>query len=297
MFEVLECPICKGKTFLPNGDCVDYTVSHETFHIKQCQQCQLAITSPRPENDQLGSYYNSQEYISHSGKSSGGIGSIYKVARSFALNWKKNLIKQFKAGGTALDFGCGTGEFIHTLQNHGWSVQGVEPSETARRKASDLNGNIVKENLSQLEEKKFDVITAWHVLEHVPNLTETITQLKSLLSTKGVLLIAVPNYQSPDSHQYKNYWAGYDVPRHLWHFSKESMTQLLHSQGFRLQKVIPMKLDSYYISLLSEKYKNDNRLSLLTMFKAFTNGFISNLKARKKTNHSSLIYIARIHEE
>jgi 2-polyprenyl-3-methyl-5-hydroxy-6-metoxy-1,4-benzoquinol methylase len=297
MLEISECPICKGKSFLPKAECVDYTVSHETFHIKQCQKCQLAITSPRPENDQLGSYYNSQEYISHSGKSSGGIGTIYKVARSFALNWKKNLIHQFKKGNSALDFGCGTGDFIHTLQTNGWNVQGIEPSETARRKASDLSGDIVKENLSELGDKKFDAITAWHVLEHVPDLTGTISQLKNLLVEGGVLFIAVPNYQSPDSLKYSNYWAGYDVPRHLWHFSKESMTQLLHSQGFKLLKVVPMKLDSYYISLLSEKYRNTNRPTLLNMFKAFTNGFISNLKARKNTNHSSLIYIARIHEE
>ena len=182
MIEVLECPICKSKTFAFIANCKDYTVSHETFHVKQCNNCQLAITSPRPETDKLSAYYNSEEYISHSGKSSGGIGSIYRLARSFALNWKKNLILNYKTGKSALDFGCGTGEFIHALQKSGWEINGVEPSDTAREKAASLTQTEIAKSLSEIGEKKFDAITAWHVIEHVANLNETLLHLKNLLN-------------------------------------------------------------------------------------------------------------------
>jgi 2-polyprenyl-3-methyl-5-hydroxy-6-metoxy-1,4-benzoquinol methylase len=296
MIEISQCPICKGEIFTDTVNCKDFTVSHETFHVKQCQGCQLAITSPRPEDVLLPSYYNSEEYISHSGKTSGGIGSLYKVARKFSLAWKKSLVHKFKSGSTILDFGCGTGEFLSALKQDGWTIDGVEPSPAARLKATHLTGTVIAESLANVSEKKFDIITAWHVLEHVPDIIETIHQLKSALKKDGVIFIAVPNYQSADSVQYKNYWAGYDVPRHLWHFSKKSMTQLLHLQGFKLVEIVPMKLDSYYVSLLSEKYKKGNRITLPSIVKAFSSGFISNLKAGAKTNHSSLIYIARNEE-
>jgi 2-polyprenyl-3-methyl-5-hydroxy-6-metoxy-1,4-benzoquinol methylase len=296
MTEVLECPICKGELFTHKANCIDYTVSQEIFHVKQCKNCELAITSPRPEIEKLHQYYQSDEYISHSGKSSSGIGTIYKLARQYALGWKKDLIKRFKAGNNILDFGCGTGEFISTFRKDGWQIAGVEPSEIAREKATVLSDTSIVKNIEQINQQKFDVITAWHVIEHVPNLSETIEKLKILLKQDGVIFIAVPNYQSPDSIQYKNFWAGYDVPRHLWHFSKKSMTQLLHSQGLVVLEIVPMKLDSYYISLLSEKYKNKNRLSILGIINAFISGFKSNFIARTQTNHSSLIYIAKIHE-
>lgn len=297
MTELVECPICKGQAFQDLVDCVDYTVSHKTFHVKRCINCELAITTPRPELNELGNYYESEDYISHSGKTSGGIGTLYKIARSYALNWKKDIITKFNTGTTALDFGCGTGDFLHTLQKNGWRVEGVEPSEVARTKASELNNQKIHSDINEIENKTFDVITAWHVMEHVHDLHATLLKLKTHLAKSGTLLIAVPNYQSQDSSVYKNYWAGYDVPRHLWHFSKKSMTQLLELHGFKLQKVIPMKLDSYYISLLSEKYKNRNRVTLPGLVRAFSNGFISNLKAKSQTNHSSLIYIANLHED
>jgi 2-polyprenyl-3-methyl-5-hydroxy-6-metoxy-1,4-benzoquinol methylase len=297
MTELIECPICKGQTLQDVADCIDYTVSHETFHVKRCANCELAITTPRPELNELSNYYKSEEYISHSGKTSGGIGGLYKIARTYALSWKKRIITKFNTGNTALDFGCGTGDFLHTLQKQGWKVEGIEPSDLARIKAAELNKQLIHSDINEIENKTFDVITAWHVIEHVPDLRATILKLKSLLKKNGTIFIAVPNYQSHDSSVYKNFWAGYDVPRHLWHFSKKSMTLLLQSHGFQLQEIIPMKLDSYYISLLSEKYKNQNRLTLTGLVKAFSNGFISNLKAGNQTNHSSLIYIAKIHED
>ena len=296
MVNIQECPICKHQNLQAFTRCKDYTVSHETFEIVRCATCLLAITSPRPDTDKLGQYYQSDEYISHSGKSSGGIGFIYKVARSFSLNWKKKKINLHKTAGSILDFGCGTGEFLSTMSQSGWEVTGIEPSPSARLKAETLTTQKIYPGLESLPDKKFDVITAWHVLEHVPDLIKTSRQLTSLLKKDGIIFIAVPNYQSPDADSYKEYWAGFDVPRHLWHFSKSSMTLLLESAGLKLIDIVPMKLDAYYVSMLSEKYKNTNTIGLGSLIKGFISGLKSNVKARKKLNHSSLIYVSKVHE-
>jgi 2-polyprenyl-3-methyl-5-hydroxy-6-metoxy-1,4-benzoquinol methylase len=296
MIDILECPICKSRDLQKFTQCKDYTVSHEAFQISHCQNCTLGLTTPRPDTNRLGGYYQSEEYISHSGKSSDGIGFFYKIARSFALNWKKARIANHKNRGSILDFGCGTGEFLNTMQKSGWDITGVEPSDSARLKSEILIAQKTYNSLEGFPERKFDVITAWHVVEHVPDLIETILKLKSLLKKDGIIFIAVPNYESPDADSYKEYWAGYDVPRHLWHFSKRSMSLLLKSTGLKLIDTIPMKLDAYYVSMLSEKYRNQNHLSLTGLLKGFVSGLKSNLKARQETNHSSLIYVAKVSE-
>lgn len=292
MVRISECPVCKSSSITPFLTCTDFTVSHETFTVNRCKNCSLGITSPRPVLEKLGSYYQSDEYISHSGKTSGGIGQIYKVARNFALNWKARIISIEKAEKTALDFGCGTGEFLNTLKNKGWKIEGVEPSNSARQKAESITGQKINNSIEHLSGKQFDVITAWHVVEHVPDLPETIQHLKALLKKDGTIFIAVPNYESADAKKYKEFWAGYDVPRHLWHFSKKSMTQLLQSHQLNVVNIIPMKLDAYYVSMLSERYQK-NSSSLSTLVKGFISGFRSNVKARKTKNHSSVIYVVK----
>lgn len=294
MINIIECPICKNKDLQFLTRCTDFTVSHETFEIRQCTNCTLGITTPRPDSNSLGQYYQSEEYVSHSGKTSGGIGLLYKIARSFTLNWKRDSIEKHKTPGDILDFGCGTGEFLHAMQNSGWNITGIEPSDLARSKAERLTKQKIHSTLEVTG--KFDVITAWHVVEHVPDLTETILKLKVLLKKDGILFIAVPNFQSPDGNSYKENWAGFDVPRHLWHFSKKSMNTLLESTKLKLQDIKPMTLDAYYVSLLSEKYKNLNTLNISCLIKGFLGGLKSNITAKREINHSSLIYIAKVHE-
>jgi 2-polyprenyl-3-methyl-5-hydroxy-6-metoxy-1,4-benzoquinol methylase len=295
MITIIECPICKSTDLKFLTRCEDFTVSHETFEIRQCNNCTLGITFPQPESSRLGDYYQSEEYVSHSGKTSGGIGFIYKLARTFTLSWKRGTIHRFKKTGSILDFGCGTGEFLNAMQNSGWKITGVEPSDTARSKAESLTKQKIHSTLEP-QENYFDIVTAWHVVEHVPNLPETILKLKGSLKKDGILFIAVPNFQSPDGKHYMENWAGFDVPRHLWHFSKKSMNTLLLGAGLKLIDTIPMKLDAYYVSLLSEKYKNKNKLNVICMIKGFINGMLSNIKARPKSNYSSLIYIAKFNE-
>ncbi len=293
MVEVIECPVCKSRAIKPFRTCKDFTVSHETFNVNQCEVCTLGITTPRPATEDLGRYYQSEEYISHSGKSSGLMGPLYTTARKFALNWKGKILSDHAKKGNALDFGCGTGEFLQTLKMGGWNVEGVEPSDLARAKAESINNQKLHCSLTEISTKQFDAITAWHVIEHVPELSTVIGQLKSMLKKDGTIFIAVPNYESTDARNYKEYWAGYDVPRHLWHFSRKSMLQLLESQGMNVTKIIPMKLDAYYVSMLSENYRKDNKRSLVNLMTGFFAGFKSNLAAGS-TNYSSLIYIAKL---
>lgn len=290
MQEIKSCPVCEGSELSQHLSCKDYTVSHETFNLLKCKDCELLITSPRPETDKLGEYYKSEDYISHTSNANSLIDKVYLIARKYTLNKKLKLISRYYKPGKLLDYGCGTGEFINHCKSNGWDITGVEPSDTARAKATALTQTAIKTTADELGNWKFDVISLWHVLEHIPALDETITNLLEHLNSNGTLFIAVPNYKSYDAQHYKNIWAGYDVPRHLWHFSPETLKKLLSKRSLTLKEIVPMKLDSFYVSMLSEKYKN-NKQSVSGMINAFINGLRSNTKATKTGNYSSLIYI------
>ncbi len=290
---VTTCPICENENFEFFLKTKDYTVTREEFELKKCKRCHFIVTSPRPTEASIEKYYASVNYISHSGKSNNLFDKIYLAARSITLKWKSDLINHYISKGTVLDFGCGTGDFLCTLKNKGYQVLGVEPNKTAREKANLKLEGKVSENLNAIKNNSVDIITLWHVLEHVHSLNDTIQNLKKILTEKGHIIIAVPNPSSHDSGKYRNLWAGYDVPRHLWHFTQETMNALLHRNGLKLVAVRPMKLDSYYVSLLSEQYQNPSQLKIISAIKAMTEGFTSNLLARKNKEYSSLIYIAQ----
>jgi 2-polyprenyl-3-methyl-5-hydroxy-6-metoxy-1,4-benzoquinol methylase len=290
MQEIKVCPVCEGLQLKKYLSCKDYTVSYETFQLTKCETCNLIITNPRPDDSKLGKYYISEDYISHTSSAKSLIDRIYLIARKFTLDRKLRLISRYNKPGKLLDYGCGTGEFINHCKSNSWVITGVEPSSVAREKATSLTLTKIKTSLQELGEECFDVITLWHVLEHIPNFEETLKTISKQLNDGGTLFIAVPNYQSLDAEIYKNIWAGYDVPRHLWHFAPSTIKKLLSNNSLTLKEIVPMKLDSFYVSLLSEKYKRSKQ-SLPGMINAFVNGLRSNLKAKKTGNYSSLIYI------
>lgn len=286
--EVLECPVCSNKSFTDLVSCSDYTTSHETFHVKRCNNCGLGVTSPRPDVASSPSYYKSDQYISHTSTSRSVVDSIYLIIRCFTTRWKYRLIKPYLRQHGLLDYGCGTGTFLALVNKHGHAVAGIEPSPDAR---SQVHPDIpTASSLAQLPHTQFDAITLWHVLEHVYSPAETIRQLAALLTEHGTLLIAVPNRESHDASHYKEYWAAYDVPRHLWHFTPSSMATFLHHEGLQIQEIIPMKLDAYYVSLLSERYHKGS-LGLAGMIRATWIGLKSNWKARVDNRYSSLIFL------
>ena len=263
----------------------DFLVSGETFDLIYSKDLDLLKTFPVPNIEELPKYYESQDYISHTDEKRGFLSRLYQLVKKWSLQKKTNLIYNQNNGiGSLLDVGAGTGDFLKVAKKKGWEVYGTEPNPNASKLASE-KGVKLGTSLKDFAGKQFDVITLWHVLEHIPNLEETISELSSLVKPKGVLIIAVPNFKSFDAKYYGKYWAAYDVPRHLWHFSKEAMENLF-AKNFKLKKIEPMIFDSFYVSLLSEKYKTGNKISL----KAFYIGLKSNLKAKQSKEYSSHIY-------
>ena len=286
------CPCCNSIDISWVLSAKDHTVSNELFDIWQCNTCTARFTQGVPDKNEIGKYYRSEDYISHSDTKKGLINSLYHYVRKQTLKGKRKLVQKYTklSAGRMLDIGAGTGAFLHTMEQSGWEVTGLEPDEAAREKAKQLYGlNLyLPGELFNLQQQSFDSITLWHVLEHVHDLDECIYQLKKLLKPQGILFIAVPNYTSHDATVYKEYWAAYDVPRHLYHFSPVSITQLLLKHGLQLKEVKPMWYDSFYVSMLSEKYKRGRN----NFLNAVWNGAVSNWKALiDKERCSSLVYI------
>ena len=288
-----SCPNCGYKNISLVLSAKDYTVSGEQFEIWECKDCTQRFTQNIPEQQAIGKYYQSENYISHSDTSRGLINTLYHKVRTRTLKQKRKMVETLtgKSGGNILDLGCGTGAFLHTMKNAKWNITGLEPDETARANALELYGLKLEktEEFYRLPEQTFDAITMWHVLEHVHELHEYIDQLKKLLKPDGKLFIAVPNYTSYDAQLYKGFWAAYDVPRHLYHFSPKSMQILLKKHGMNVEKMLPMWYDSVYVSMLSEQYKTGKPHPA----KAFFSGIISNCKTLiERDKCSSVIYVA-----
>lgn len=295
MIVYTSCPNCGDKHIQKVLSAKDYTVSGERFEIWECNNCTQRFTQNIPEEQSIGRYYQSEEYISHSDTKKGFVNNLYHSVRKRTLQQKRKLIESNtqKKTGTILDVGAGTGAFLHTMKNAGWNYSGTEPDETARKNARELYSLDLKEakELFTFPSRSYDAITLWHVLEHVHRLHAYMEQLKNLLASDGKLFIAVPNYTSGDAKMYGEFWAAYDVPRHLYHFSPKSMETLCIAHGLKLESIQPMWYDSFYVSLLSEKYKTGKSNPV----KAFVNGMISDFHAffdNKKC--SSLIYMASV---
>lgn len=286
------CPACGDKNISPILSANDHTVSNERFEIWECKNCTLRFTQNIPGKEAIGKYYQSENYISHSDTSQGFINNLYHKIRKRTLIQKRNLVEKAtqKKAGDLLDVGCGTGAFLHTMKKAHWKITGLEPDETAREKAWELHGIQPEpaEVFYTLPVQSFDAITLWHVLEHVHDLQGYMDQLKKLLRPGGKLFIAVPNYTSYDAQYYKESWAAYDVPRHLYHFSPGSMKKLFIAHGMKVAIMKPMWYDSIYVSMLSEPYKTGKSNAA----KALMIGAISNSKAFMDVEKcSSVIYV------
>ena len=285
-----KCPICLNKNLVNKLHCIDHTTSKEKFTIVSCETCNFTFTNPRPKNESLGDYYKSDMYISHTNSGKGLFNWMYQIVRKYAIGTKLTLLKSVTDVGCHLDIGCGTGEFLNACRQAGFKVKGVEPSKLAREQSVN-NYNLPVSgdtDLGQFENTQFDSISMWHVLEHVPNLIKTITEFKRILNKNGKIIIAVPNHKSWDSSYYSEFWAAWDVPIHLWHFSKETIELLFNKNGFKLIKTKSMLFDSFYVSLLSEEFKTGKKKFITGFFI----GIISNIIGLfTKRGCSSTIYV------
>ncbi|MCS6967376.1 MAG: class I SAM-dependent methyltransferase [Cytophagales bacterium] len=286
------CPDCEGENFAPFYTCRDYLVSGELFALGKCRSCGMVVTLQPPSPEEMPKYYQSENYISHSDLQRGLFFKTYHFVRKVMLGAKRKLVIQAtgKEKGNLLDWGCGTGYFLNAMQQAGWQVQGIEVSDQARAYAREKFGVPVVSpaEIVHLPSHHYHCVTFWHVLEHLHHLENTLAELKRLLAPGGIAVIALPNQQSYDAWYYGRYWAAWDVPRHLWHFAPPHIERLMNAAGFRLYHKQPLPFDSFYVALLSEKYRG-KRLGVIN---AMVQGLISFLQGYYQVNRaSSIVYL------
>ena len=267
----------------------DFSVSGESFSLLLNEEYQILKTHPQPTLDKLGSYYEFEDYISHTDGKRTLFEKMYHFIKRKAIRDKVKLINSYQPlKGKILDIGAGTGDFLLGCKNQNWDILGIEPNDKAKGIAVG-KGIKFGDTIEKLESNSFDVITMWHVLEHVPDVEHQVAELKRLLKPSGTIIIAVPNFKSYDAKYYKEFWAAYDVPRHLWHFSKTAIEKLFDKQNMNLEDIKPMWFDSFYVSLLSEKYKSGK----MNFISGFFIGLISNVSGLFKKEFSSHIYVLK----
>lgn len=291
---ISNCPICDSSKIALHSSAKDYTVSQENFEIFSCDNCAFKFTQSAPAQNDIGRYYQSEDYISHSDTNKGLFNKIYHFARDYMLSSKRQTIvhNSTAKNGKLLDIGSGTGYFLKTMKTAGWDVRGIEPDPDARKYSKEKFQVEVFENdaLDKFEDQSFDAISMWHVLEHVHELNNFLPKVQRLLKDDGLYVVAVPNNDSMDGDHYKTHWAGWDVPRHLHHFSSKNMKLLMSNNGFEVFKMKMMPFDPFYISLLSEKYKTGK----MRYINGALLGMRSFLKGRAKVEKaSSIIYLIR----
>jgi 2-polyprenyl-3-methyl-5-hydroxy-6-metoxy-1,4-benzoquinol methylase len=294
MKEIIQiCPVCGKNSFSVFLEVRDYFLTQEDFSIQQCAGCGFKFVNPRPDKNEISRYYQSDDYISHDAGKENIISRIYKIARVYSIKGKFQIVKRYFKSGNILDIGCGTGEFLSYCKSKGFTVTGVEPNPKAGTFAQKVHGINVLNSLNDLSHHNgvFNCISMWHVLEHVHDLNETVEKIKRMLHPGGVFIIAVPNSTSWDAGQYGKFWAAYDVPRHLYHFTETTLNRLVQKHGFEIIHTYPQKLDAFYVSMLSEKYRSGKN----NYVKAFINGFWSNFKAGgPQRGHSSQIFVLSV---
>lgn len=289
MIEIEKCPVCSKKNFSHYLDTEDYFFTKEKFALSKCNSCGFVFTNPIPEVDKIGNYYETDKYLSHNSNSGGFISTVYKMVREQNLKNKYSVILKYKKEGSVIDIGSGTGEFLNYLKQRAWSTKGIEPSENARELAKkNYNIDVEEESgLRNLASDSYDVLTMWHVLEHVYNLDERMKTIFRLLKNNGIAIIALPMIDSPDSIKFGKYWAGLDVPRHLHHFSSKTFELLANNYNLKIIDKYPMRFDSLYVSWLSHQAMNDS----LPLVRGVLSGLKSNAAANKNSNYSSMIFV------
>lgn len=293
-YKDITCPNCQGDSFQKKATCKDYFVTGELFDICECRTCKFTLTAYPPKPSEIGNYYKSETYISHSNTSKGLINKIYHIVRNYMINKKVRLAMKATAlkAGNHLDVGAGIGIFAHAMQEKGWKTEGIETSLDAREEAKKLHGLTLNDAdyWNEIPDGSKDLITLWHVLEHIPNLADTWENFRRVLKEKGTLIIAVPNPSSYDANVYKSEWAAYDVPRHLWHFTPKSLESMAEKHGFKLTEIRRMPFDGFYIAMMSEKNAGKS-LAFLRGLWIGTIGFILSLSNKEKS--SSIIYVLK----
>ena len=289
-----ECPLCSSPSIKKLFACKDHFASGESFDIFECSECGFTFTQGVPDESEIGRYYESPDYVSHSNTSKGVLNKLFHIVRNIMLRRKVSLVKKLTLlrHGKLLDYGAGTGYFASSMQKAGWNVTAIEKSKAAREQGKDLFGIDMQpeEALAAQPDKKYNVVTLWHVMEHIQQLDDFWEQLHRILDDSGIAIVAVPNRASYDAEFYREHWAAYDTPRHLWHFTGSTLAKWASKHKFILERRYPMPFDGFYISMLSERYKGRK----LATLRGVWNGFLGWIASFDKCGaSSSIIYIFR----
>jgi SAM-dependent methyltransferase len=288
------CPLCSSENTGSYLSVRDLFLSMESFELFRCSKCGFVFTQDQPEENIISRYYESDDYISHNDSAGGFSNRLYRFSRRIMLKKKKDLVKRTTGlkTGSLLDIGSGTGHFISEMKKAGWSVKGIEINAKAREfSASHFGLEIISsEQISTLPSDSFDCITLWHVLEHFQEPFRYASEILRLLKPGGICVLALPNCSSYDAQYYREFWAAYDVPRHLWHFTPDTFKVFADRTGFDLIGIHSLPLDVFYISTLSEKYKKKKFAFISGIIKAF---WFASLSFFSKTRSSSIIYLLR----
>jgi len=288
------CPLCKSSDISKNFFCTDHFISKEIFQIAKCLNCGFLFTQDMPDENEIGAYYESDDYVSHSDTSEGFSNKLYHLVRSFMLKRKTGIVRKVTGlnSGNLLDIGSGTGHFAHAMASTGWQVKGIEINKKAQKSSKQRFGLKILDpsDILTLTSASFDCITLWHVLEHFHDPFKYVNEIHRLLKPGGICLIALPNSNSYDAVSYKEFWAAYDVPRHLWHFSPQTFKLFINITGLKLCGIKNLPLDVFYISSLSEKYKGSAFPFIRGIIKAVP-FFLKSVFNKERS--SSLIYILR----
>jgi 2-polyprenyl-3-methyl-5-hydroxy-6-metoxy-1,4-benzoquinol methylase len=286
-----KCPLCHSENIRQFLQTRDHFLSRETFELYKCFDCGFVITQDYPEENFIGRYYASDDYVSHNDSASGFLNNLFRLSRIIMLRGKKSIVKRHTGlkNGSLLDIGSGTGHFISVMKKAGWRVKGVEINEKAREYSVSRFGLevIPREQLSSLPSLSFDCITLWHVLEHLDDPVKYASEILRLIKPGGMCIIALPNCNSEDAQYYNKFWAAWDVPRHLWHFTPDTFRLFSEKAGFTVSKISCLPLDVFYISVLSERYKESN----FSFIKGIIKGLWFTLRSLfRATGSSSLVY-------
>lgn len=289
--DIRHCPLCGSRHIEEAFVCVDRYASGETFHVCRCTGCGFRFTGDAPVEAEIGRYYESPDYISHTDTERGLMNTVYHWVRSYMLRRKAELVERLggRTCGRLLDIGSGTGYFADAMTRRHWRADTIEKSAAARGIARQKFGldTWTEDAYATIADGTYDVITLWHVMEHIERINDLWSGLHRWLKDDGLLLVAVPNCGSYDAQYYKEDWAAYDVPRHLWHFTPDTMERFAGKWGFRLTAVRPMPFDAFYVSMLTEQHLG-RRMSFVRGMLTGTGAWLASLRDKRKS--SSLIY-------
>jgi 2-polyprenyl-3-methyl-5-hydroxy-6-metoxy-1,4-benzoquinol methylase len=289
------CLICGSGQNTPCLTVPDRFNPKEKFQLVKCNGCGFVFLSPRPDEESIGAYYQSEAYQPHQEKASSFNEKIYRWVRNRNVRYKRRIIERIVEKGNLLDYGCGTGEFLLEMQQAGWQTIGYEPAEKAAKIAREYGLQMIQ-NLSEIK-SKLNVITMWHVLEHVHQANELLEKIHQVLDPEGMLIIAVPNRLSFEAQMYRSNWVAWDAPRHLYHFTPADMARLLDKHSFQIVDHKMLYFDPWYNALLSASLETSGKngpIKIVALFKALLFGKLSMFFGMlDKKRASSVIYLAK----